>query len=379
MSLRGDVAVIGAGVVGLAVARALARASREVFVLEAERGVGFHTSSRNSEVIHAGIYYPTGSLKARLCVEGRRLLYAYCEERAIPHARPGKLIVATSEEELPTLERLKRTAESNGVEDLVWLSAGEARALEPDIRCLRALLSPSTGVIDSHALMASLRVEAEAAGASIALRTPVLGGRVCNDGIELSLGGDGLTRVVFELVVNCAGLWAPDIARKIDGLPPKSVPVQRFARGHYFVLAGRSPFRHLVYPVPPPGGLGIHVTLDLSGAARFGPDVQWVSGVDYRFDESRGEAFYGSIRRYYPGLDDGLLQPGYIGVRPKLSGPDEPPADFLIQGRAEHGVPGLINLYGIESPGLTAVLALADQVVARSQAPLATQIFPTRA
>jgi L-2-hydroxyglutarate oxidase LhgO len=366
MSLGGDVAVIGAGVVGLAVARALARAGREVFVLEAERGVGLHTSSRNSEVIHAGIYYPAGSLKTRLCVEGRPLLYAYCAERAIPHARTGKLIVATSDEEIPVLERLKKSAESNGVEDLVWLSERDARSLEPGVNCVRALLSPSTGIIDSHALITSLRADAEAAGASLALMTPVVGGRVCDGGIELSLGGDEPASVMFRLVVNCAGLWAPDVARRIEGVPTKAIPVQRFARGHYFILAGRSPFRHLVYPVPPAGGLGIHVTLDLSGAARFGPDVQWVAGVDYGFDESRGEAFYRSIRRYYPALADGQLQPGYVGVRPKLSGPDEPAADFAIRGPAEHGVPGLINLYGIESPGLTAALALANHVLHKS-------------
>ena len=278
MRLGGDVAVIGAGVVGLAVARALARAGREVFVIETERGVGFHTSSRNSEVIHAGIYYPAGSLKARLCVAGRRLLYAYCAERAVPHARTGKLIVATSEEEIPVLERLKKAAESNEVEDLVWLSGGEARALEPEVSCVRALLSPSTGIIDSHALMTSLRADAEVAGASIALMTPVLGGRVRDGGIELSLGGGEPASVPFRLVVNCAGLRASDVARSIEGVPANDIPVQRFARGHYFTLAGRFPFRHLVYPLPPVGGLGIHVTLDLSGAARFGPDVQWVSG-----------------------------------------------------------------------------------------------------
>jgi L-2-hydroxyglutarate oxidase LhgO len=366
VSLDGDVAIIGAGVVGLAIARALALSGREVFVLESERRVGLHTSSRNSEVIHAGIYYPTGSLKSRLCVEGRCLLYAYCQERGVPHARTGKLIVATSEEEVPILERLKRSAESNGVDDLLWISEQEARALEPEVRCVRALLSPSTGIIDSHALMASLRADAEKAGAGVALATPVLGGRVYEGGIELSLGGEEPSRVAFGLVVNCAGPWAQDMARKIVGLPAETIPVQRFARGHYFVLPGRSPFRRLVYPVPPAGGLGIHVTLDLSGSARFGPDVQWVSGVDYSFDESRRDAFHRSIRQYYPALAEGQLQPGYTGVRPKLSGPGEPPADFVIQGPAEHGVPGLVNLYGIESPGLTAVLAMADHVARMS-------------
>jgi len=262
---------------------------------------------------------------------------------------------------------LKETAESNGVDDLLWVSEQEARSLEPDVRCVRALLSPSTGIVDSHALMASLRADAEKGGAGVALATPVRGGRVYQRGIELSLGGDEPTRVTFDLVVNCAGPWAQDVARNIVGLPPETIPAQRFARGHYFVLSGRSPFRRLIYPVPPPGGLGIHVTLDLSGSARFGPDVQWVSGVDYTFDESRRETFYRSIRRYYPALADGQLQPGYTGVRPKLSGPDGPPADFVIQGPAEHGVPGLVNLYGIASPGLTAALAMADHVARMSR------------
>jgi len=357
-----DVAVIGAGVIGLGVARVLALAGREVFVLESERMVGVHTSSRNSEIIHAGIYYPPGSLKARLCLEGRRALYPFCAERGVPHARTGKLIVATSEEEIPVLERLKGVAEANGVDDMAWLSAREAQVLEPEVFCVRALLSPSTGIIDSHALLMSLRADALAAGASIALMTPVLSGCVSDDGIDLSLGGQESAKVRFKLVVNCAGLWAQEVARRIEGLPRKSIPPQRFARGHYFVLAGRSPFRHLIYPIPAPGGLGTHVTLDLAGTARFGPDVQWVDGVDYRFDESRSEAFYRAIRRYYPALSDCQLQPGYVGVRPKISGPEEPAADFMIQGPAEHGVPGLINLYGIESPGLTAVLALASEV-----------------
>jgi L-2-hydroxyglutarate oxidase LhgO len=356
------VAVIGAGIVGLAVARALSRRGCEVFVLESERRAGAHSSSRNSEVIHAGIYYPPGSLKARLCVEGRRTLYAYCAERGIPHARTGKLIVAVTEEEIPVLERLKRTAEANAVDDLVWLSAAEARALEPEVRCVRALLSPSTGIVDSHALLGALQTDAAAAGAAVALQTPVLRGRARNGNVLLSLGGEEPAEVPFDGVVNCAGLWAPEVARSIEGVRPESVPPQRFARGHYFVLAGPSPFRHLVYPVPVPGGLGTHLTLDLSGAARFGPDVQWVDGVDYRFDESRLDGFLRSIRRYYPALTPERLQPGYVGVRPKISGPDEPAPDFLIHGPEVHGVAGLVNLYGIESPGLTAALALAESV-----------------
>jgi L-2-hydroxyglutarate oxidase LhgO len=360
MSLGGDAAVIGGGVLGLAVARALALAGREVYLLESERFVGFHTSSRNSEVIHAGIYYPTGSLKARLCVEGRRALYAYCAERGVAHARTGKLIVATAEDEIPTLERLKAVAEANGVEDLGWLTAEEVHGLEPALRAVRGLHSPSTGIVDSHALMAALRTDAERAGAQLVLRTPVLGGRVHEDGIALSLGGDEPATIRFRLVVNCAGPWAQTVARTLEGLPAATIPPQHFAKAHYFVLAGRSPFRRLVYPVPVPGGLGTHVTVDLGGQARFGPDVEWVGGVDYAFDNARAEGFYRSIRRYYPGLADGALQPGYTGVRPKLSGPGEPPADFLVQGPAEHGVPGLVHLYGIESPGLTAALPLAE-------------------
>jgi L-2-hydroxyglutarate oxidase LhgO len=358
-----DVAVIGAGVIGLAVARALSLAGREVFVLESERFVGFHTSSRNSEVIHAGIYYPRGSLKARLCVEGRDALYAYCARRGIAHLRTGKIIVATRDEEVPGLETLRAAAEANGVHDLAWLTAGEVHALEPEVSCVRALHSPSTGIVDSHGLMTALREDAERAGAQVVLRTPVLSGRIGDGGIELALGGDEPAKVRFRLVVNSAGPWAPEVARRIEGLPPQSIPPQHFAKAHYFVLSGPSPFRRLVYPVPVPGGLGTHVTLDLAGQARFGPDVQWVSGVDYAFDESRADSFYRSIRRYYPGLADGMLEPGYTGIRPKISAQGEPAADFLVQGPAEHGVPGLVNLYGIESPGLTAALPLADLVL----------------
>jgi L-2-hydroxyglutarate oxidase LhgO len=368
MSDLADVAVIGAGVVGLAVARALALAGREVMVLETERSIGVHTSSRNSEVIHAGIYYPPGSLKARLCVEGRKALYAYCAERGVAHARPGKLIVATSQEEIPTLERLKATAEANGVDDLVWIPAAEAHAMEPEVSCIRGLLSPSTGIIDSHALMASFRRDAEAAGAIVALATPVLSGRVCDEGIELSAGGDEPWRMRFRLVVNSAGPWAQEVARRIEGVPPASIPPQHFAKGHYFILSGRSPFRRLIYPVPVPGGLGTHVTLDLTGRVRFGPDVQWCDRVEYGFDESRVQGFYESIRRYYPALKDGALQPGFTGVRPKTSPPGSPASDFQIQGPPEHGVRGLVNLYGIESPGLTASLALAEHVRAAAGA-----------
>jgi L-2-hydroxyglutarate oxidase LhgO len=359
---RADVAVIGAGVIGLGVARALAQAGREVVVLEGEEKPGMHTSSRNSEVIHAGIYYPQGSLKARLCVAGRRALYAYCAERGVPHARPGKLIVATTEAEIATLRTLKASAEANGVGDLVWVSQEEARELEPDVACVRALFSPSTGLVDSHALMASLRREAEASGAQVALGSPVRSGRVHDGGIELRTGGDEPAEVRFDLVVDCAGLWAQQVARSIEGVPAAAIPPQHFAKGHYFVMPGRHRFRHLVYPVPVPGGLGTHLTLDLAGQARFGPDVQWCDGVDYAFDESRAPGFYASIRRYYPGLPDGALVPGFTGIRPKTTPPGAPAGDFQIEGPQQHGVPGLVNLFGIESPGLTSVLAIAAEV-----------------
>ena len=369
MAAGADVAVIGAGVVGLAVARALAHVGREVFPLESERSVGFHTSSRNSEIIHAGLYYPTGSLKARSCVAGRRALYSYCAERGVAHKPLGKILVATSSEEVPTLERIHNVAVANGVEDLTWLSASEVKELEPEVSAVRGLLSPSTGIVDSHALMSALRMEVEAAQGHVLLRTPVLSGRVQEDGIELVLGGEEPARVRFRLVVNSAGLWAQNVARSLQGLSKESIPPQRFAKGHYFVLSGKSPFRRMVYPVPVPGGLGTHVTLDLSGRAKFGPDVAWVDTPDYSFDETRAEAFYASIRRYYPGLQDGSLQPGYTGIRPKLSAEGEPAADFVVQGPRVHGIPGLVNLYGIESPGLTSALALAEHVVRISAQP----------
>ena len=353
--------------IGLAVARQLALGGREVFLIEKERFVGFHTSSRNSEVIHAGIHYPTGSLKARLCVTGRDALYAYCAERGVAHQRLGKLVVATREDELPALEHIRAAAAANGVA-LEWLDAAEVHRLEPEVSAVRGLWSPLTGIVDSHAFMSALRQDAERAGAIVVLGCPVLSGRVGDDGIELSLGGDEPARVKFRVVVNCAGLWAPEVARRMEGFPQASIPPQRYAKAHYFVLSGRSPFRHLVYPVPVPGGLGTHVTLDLSGRARFGPDVQWVDTVDYGFDESRADSFYASIRRYWPGLADGALQPGYTGIRPKVTGPGEPPADFLVHGPAVHGVPGLVHLYAIESPGLTAALALAEEVGALASA-----------
>jgi L-2-hydroxyglutarate oxidase LhgO len=358
-----EAVVVGAGVIGLAAARALALAGHEVIILERADGIGTETSSRNSEVIHGGLYYPAGSLKATSCVAGREALYAYCREHGVPHARLGKLIVATSEAEIPGVEKIAAAARANGVANLEWLSASEAQRLEPELRCVAALLSPSTGIIDSHALMLAYQGEAEAAGAAVAFRAPVLSGRARDGGFELMVGGAEPTTIGCRLLVNAAGLYAPALARAIDGIPPESVPPAYFCRGVYFTLSGRSPFRHLIYPVPMPGGLGVHITLDLAGQARFGPDVEWIESVDYAIDPRRGDAFYAAVRRYWPGLRDGALQPGYAGIRPKISGPAEPAADFLVQGRAEHGIPGLVNLYGIESPGLTASLPLADEVL----------------
>jgi L-2-hydroxyglutarate oxidase LhgO len=361
-SLELDAVVIGGGVIGLAVARALVLAGREVTVLEAEPALGAHSSSRNSEVIHAGIYYEPGSLKARSCVTGRRALYDYCEHHGVAHERLGKIIVATRDEEIPALERLKARAEANGVHDLAWLDRGEVFALEPCVSAVRGLLSPSTGIIDSHAFMSSLRRDIEDGGSDVVLRTPVLGGRVLTRGIELTIGRAEPVTALCKTVINAAGLRAQEVARSVVGVPVASIPEQHFSKGHYFVLSGRSPFRRLVYPLPVPGGLGVHVTLDLAKQARFGPDVSQVGGVDYTFDEQRSARFYEAIRSYFPTLADGSLQPGYTGIRPKLSA-DGAAQDFIVQGPASHGVPQLVNLYGIESPGLTASLALAERVL----------------
>jgi L-2-hydroxyglutarate oxidase LhgO len=359
-----DAVVVGGGVVGLACARALAQKGREVALLEAEKDFGTHTSSRNSEVIHAGLYYPPGSLKARSCERGRRALYAYLADKGIPHRRIGKLIVATSEAEIASLEAYKKTAHANGAGDLEWLDAKEAHQMEPEVQCVRALFSPSTGILDAHGLMRALAQDAREAGASLARHAPVLGGRVTGSGIELHVGGDSHGTLVARTLVNAAGFHAQSLARSIEGVPPASIPETFYAKGHYFVLKGPSPFSHLVYPVASGAGLGVHVTLDLAGRVRFGPDVTWVSTIDYSFDESRAGAFYAAIRRYWTGLRDGALEPGYTGIRPKIVGPGRPNADFLLQGASQHGVRGLVNLYGIESPGLTASLALAEDVLA---------------
>lgn len=362
---RLDCVVIGAGVVGLAVARRLALAGRDVVVLEAEAGLGKHTSARSSEVIHAGIYYPSGTLKARLCVAGRQALYAYLAERSIPHRRIGKLLCAVEEGEIPTLERLTKMAEANGVADLVPLSAADVRSLEPAVTAVRGVFSPSTGILDSHALMRALHADLEAAGGALALSSPVLGGEITEGGITLDVGGKDPIVARCNAVVNAAGLHAPRVARALRGLSPSLVPEAYFAKGHYFTLTGPSPFAHLVYPMPARGALGIHVTLDLAGSTRFGPDITWIQGVDYTFDEGRAPAFYGAVRRYYPGLRDGALAPGYVGIRPKIAPEGAKSADFVVQGPETHGAPGLVNLFGIESPGLTACLAIADEVALR--------------
>lgn len=356
-----DCAVIGAGVVGLAVGRALALAGREVLVLESEGAIGTGTSSRNSEVIHAGIYYPQGSLKAKLCVEGKQLLYAYAAERGVPHRRCGKFIVATSPEQAGQLEVIRAKAAANGVDDLELLTAQQAIALEPQLHCVAALNSPSTGIVDSHALMLSLLGDLENAGGMLALKSPITRAE-CGDGAIVLIAEDG-TALRCRSVVNAAGLGAPALARRFEGLPASSVPTEYFAKGNYFTLSGRAPFGRLVYPVPEPGGLGVHLTIDLGDQAKFGPDVQWVASADdLVVDPSRGDGFYAEVRKYWPALPDGALIAGYAGMRPKISGPGEPAADFMIDGPASHGVAGLVDLFGIESPGLTSSLAIGRYV-----------------
>ncbi|KAF2394383.1 NAD(P)/FAD-dependent oxidoreductase [Pseudomonas frederiksbergensis] len=364
MSVDIECVVIGAGVVGLAVARALALSGREVIVVEAGEGIGVGISSRNSEVIHAGIYYPSGSLKARLCVEGKQRLYAFCDERGVEYQRLGKLIVATDEDQRAALQRLMAQGLSNGVDDLQWLDAAEARALEPELSCVAALWSPSTGIVDSHGLMLALQGDAEAAGASVAFHTPLLAARCIEQGFELQMGGVQPMTLSCRELINSAGLSAPEVASRISGLPHQYVPEARLCKGSYFSFSGRAPFRHLVYPAPESAGLGVHMTLDLGGQARFGPDVEWVDHIDYRVDPRRADGFYQAIRRYWPGLPDDSLQPAYSGIRPKITGPTEPAADFIISGPTQHGAPGLVNLFGIESPGLTSCLALAERVLA---------------
>ena len=360
-----DCVVIGAGVVGLAVARAIVTSpqfeGKDVFLLEAANAIGTGTSSRNSEVIHAGIYYPQGSLKARLCVQGKTQLYQYCEERGIGFKCCGKLIVASSESQVPQLQAIMAKAAANGVHDLVLLTREQARQLEPQLECHAAIHSPSTGIIDSHALMLSLQGDFENAGGILALNSAVASVNIASDAIQV-IANDGTT-LYTKVLVNAAGLYAPTLARQFDGLDPKHIPTAYYAKGNYFTLSGQSPFKRLIYPVPESAGLGVHLTLDMGGQAKFGPDVEWVeSPDDLQVDAHRGDVFYAEVRQYWPALADGALQAGYAGIRPKISGPNDAAADFLIQGENEHGIKGLVNLFGIESPGLTSCLAIGDYV-----------------
>lgn len=364
--------VIGAGVVGLACAKLLAESGRDVIVLETADAIGTETSSRNSEVIHAGIYYPPGGLKARLCVSGKKALYAYCDSRGVPYRRCGKLIVATTPEEDAVLDGIAAKAAANGVdgEDALYrVSGSEARELEPSLSCVSALVSPSTGIVDSHALMLAYQGDAEAAGAMIAFETPVLGGRVSDKGIILEAGGATPMTLAANEVVISAGLSAQTIARSLSGYPPAAIPGQYYCKGNYFITARKSPFSRLIYPVPVKAGLGVHVTIDMAGGLRFGPDTEWIDGVDdvdtLEVDPKRGEAFVDAIRRYWPDLPDGALQPGYSGIRPKLNRSGAVGDDFRIDGPEVHGIAGLVGLYGIESPGLTSSLAVAGEALER--------------
>jgi L-2-hydroxyglutarate oxidase LhgO len=404
MAERLDCVIVGAGVVGLAIGRSLALAGRDVVVLESEAHVGMHASSRNSEVIHAGIYYPEGSLKARLCVEGKEKLYAYCRERAVDHKRLGKIIVAPKGGDLDRLEEIKTQAVRNGVMDLAFLSIDEVRELEPEVVCGGGLLSPSTGIVDSHELMMALQADIEGQGGVVVCDSEVTKLKVEGKGLGFESGGETFT---CKTLVNSAGLWAQELVEPLMsdrghgpllqrgdvsdrghgpllqrgdvsnrghgpllqrgdvGAPrgrDRGAPKLHLAKGHYFAYQGKSPFRHLVYPLPTDDGLGIHATNDLSGAARFGPDVTWVDSINYDFDESRKPAFVAAIKNYFPALNEEKLTPAYTGIRPKLTGPGQPAADFEIRGESDHGIPGLVNLFGIESPGLTASLAIGEYV-----------------
>ena len=361
-----DTIVIGAGVVGLAVARALALQGREVMVLEAANAIGTGISARNSEVIHSGMYYPTGSLKASLCVQGRAQLVAYCQERGIGHRLCGKLIVATEPSQIPKLKAIQDQALANGVADVRWLSAQEAMAMEGALKCVAALLSSGTGIVDSHGLMLSFQGDLENAGGMVVLNSAVksveLDLHTTSNPQHLVYMADGSV-LSSHTLINAAGLLAPALSHQFTGLSPQNIPTGYYAKGNYFTLSSAAPFRHLIYPVPESAGLGVHLTLDLGGQAKFGPDVQWVDTPDdFQVDASRVDAFYAAVRTYWPALPDGALQSGYAGIRPKISGPNAPAADFLIQGPATHGVAGLVNLFGIESPGLTSSMAIADWV-----------------
>jgi L-2-hydroxyglutarate oxidase LhgO len=354
--------VIGAGAVGLAIARALAARGREVMVLEAGEAIGTGTSSRNSEVIHAGIYYPRGSLKAELCVKGRAMLYDFCATHGVEHRRCGKLLVATARNQLPQLAAIEQKGIENRVTGLVRLSGADAMAMEPQLQCVEAVYSPETGIVDSHQFMLALQGDAERHGANIAFHTPVEAIDARDGRFVVTTGGEAPARFQAACVVNSAGLYANALAARINGLDDRHVPPLYFAKGNYFSVSGRAPFDRLIYPMPNEAGLGVHLTIDLGGQAKFGPDVEWVQSINYDVDPERANAFYSAIRAYWPGLPDDSLQPAYAGIRPKLSCPGQAAADFIIQGKSAHGVPGLVNLFGIESPGLTASLAIAEKV-----------------
>ncbi|MGL4291707.1 MAG: NAD(P)/FAD-dependent oxidoreductase [Phreatobacter sp.] len=361
-----DTVVIGAGVVGLAAARRLALAGRETLVIESADAIGTGTSSRNSEVIHAALYYPTGSIKAAACLRGKQLLYRYAAARGVEAVNCGKLMVATDEGQLPKLQAIFDQAEANGVAGLAWKTPDEVRDLEPEVACIKAFVSGTTGIVDSHGLMLALLGDLENAGGMVAFETPVVAAEIGPDGIVLATGGAAPTEITARTVINAGGHFAPKFLGLLHGFPSAHIPRQWYAKGNYFSLAGRQPFRHLVYPMPDSAGLGVHATIDLQGRCRFGPDVQWVEDeTDLIVDPARAEGFYAAIRAYWPGLADGALQPDYAGIRPKLHGPGMPMQDFRVDGPELHGVPGLVNLLGIESPGLTASLAIADLVAAR--------------
>lgn len=361
-----EAVVVGAGVIGLAIARRLALGGLETLVVEKNGAIGMETSSRNSEVMHAGLYYPKGSIKAETCRLGIERLYAYCAERGVAHRRCGKLVFASTESQIAKLEAIHQAATANGVNGLTWLSGEEAHALETELRVVRAFLSPDTGIIDSHGYLLALQGDLENAGGTIAFHSPVEAIETQGGGLLLRVGGKSPTEIACRFIVNAAGHGAPGLAARTDGLPDRARPRQWFAKGNYFSLSGRQPFSRLVYPIPEAAGLGIHATIDLQGRTRFGPDVQWVEHEgDLEVDPTRAELFYAAIRSYWPGLPDGALRPDYAGIRPKLHDPGSPMPDFRIDGPEIHGIAGLVNLFGIESPGLTASLALADMVAQR--------------
>lgn len=357
-----DCVVIGAGVIGLAIARAMAQQGREVIVLEALNQIGSETSSRNSEVIHAGIYYTPDSFKARFCVEGKGKLYAYLEERGLGYSKCGKVLVATQEDQIAKLHKLMGNAAVNGCDDLTYLEQRDVAELEPQVRAVAGVLSPSTGILDVHGYMQSLQGDLEAKGGVVALESPALGVDFSDDGILVSVAGAEPMVLKTDYLINSAGLHAIKLANNYNGFPQDLIPQQYYAKGNYFSLSGKHPFKHLIYPMPEKAGIGVHLTLDLAGQARFGPDVEWIDEIDYGVDETRGDSFYPAIRQYWPGLPDGALLPSYSGIRPKVQSPEEGLRDFIIQGPEDHKIAGLVNLFGIESPGITSSLPLADYV-----------------